>query len=214
VLAASCSRGAGPVIELDDDAYAPRFDAARFVDVVDNPFLPLPAGARWVYEGGDERTEVVVTDRRRDVAGVSAVVVRDTVRVDGEITEDTYDWFAQDRDGNVWYLGEDTTEYEHGTAVSTEGSWEAGVDGARPGIVMPARPRAGMAYRQEYLKGEAEDLAEIVRVGAFEVVTREWNPLEPKVVEEKHYTRGVGLEVEVTTRGGRGRTQLVEFAGG
>jgi hypothetical protein len=148
------------------------------------------------------------------------VVVRDTVRVGGEVVEDTRDWFAQDRDGNVWYLGEDSKEYEAGKVVGTEGSWEAGVGGARAGIVMPARPAVGLAYRQEFAEGEAEDLGEVVRVGVSEdvgsrrlddlVVTKEWNPLEPRVVEEKYYARGIGLVLEVVTRGGAGRTELVE----
>ena len=97
--------------------------------------------------------------------GISATVVRDTVYVDGELVEDTYDWFAQDNDGNVWYLGEDTHEYEDGVAVNAEGAWEAGVDGALPGIVMPADPAVGDAYRQEYYAGEAEDMGEVLEVG-------------------------------------------------
>jgi hypothetical protein len=181
-----------------------------------------------VYEGvsdGElEHIEVVVTDERRQVMGIEAVVVRDTVTVDGELAEDTDDWFAQDADGNVWYLGEESTEYEDGEAVSTEGSWEAGVDGALPGIVMPADPTVGQAYRQEYYEGEAEDLGEALALDGSEtvsgeayddlLVTREWNPLEPETVEEKSYADGIGLVLEVVTAGGEGRVELIEFTPG
>jgi hypothetical protein len=152
--------------------------------------------------------------------GVAVTVVHDTVRVDGELVEDTHDWFAQDADGAVWYFGEESKDYENGTLVGTKGSWEAGVDGALPGIVMPAEPKAGFAYRQEYYRGEAEDMGEVARVaqrasvtfGAFRdlVVIREWNPLEPDVVEEKYYAPGVGLVLEQVTAGGDERSELIE----
>ncbi len=220
---------AAPVIDPGDGGdYDPMVDPADFVETIDNPYLPLTPGSRWVYEdtSGDEteRVEVVVTSDRRQVMGISAVVVRDTVTVDGELEEDTLDWFAQDRDGNVWYLGEDTAEYEDGEAVSTGGSWEAGVAGALPGIIMLASPAVGDAYRQEYYVGEAEDLAQVVRVdadadvpvGSFSgvVVTEEWNPLEPETIEEKYYAPGVGVVLEVETAGGAGRVELLEYVTG
>jgi hypothetical protein len=216
---------AEPLIDPGDGGrYEPAIDAADFVAGVDNPYMPLAPGARWVYEGeadGEtERVEVTVTDERKEVMGVAAVVVRDTVTAGGELVEDTRDWFAQDRAGNVWYLGEETAEYEEGEVTSTEGSWQAGVDGALPGIVMPADPAVGDAYRQEYLEGEAEDLAEVLRLDATAtvptgeyrdlLVTEEWNPLDPEPVEEKYYARGIGLVLEVTTRGGDERVELVE----
>jgi hypothetical protein len=217
-----------PVLDPGDrGSYAPVIDPADFVDQIDHPYLPLRPGNRWVYEGTDgdetEHIEVEVTLDRREVFGISAVVVRDTVTMNGQLVEDTYDWFAQDREGNVWYLGEETAEYEDGEVVSTEGSWEAGVDGALPGIVMPAAPAVGgAAYRQEYLPGEAEDMGQTIRVGetatvaagryADVVVTREWTPLEPEVVEEKSYAPGVGLVLEVKTAGGEGRVELVSFS--
>ncbi len=164
----ACGGGddAEPVIDPGDGGdHAPTVDAADFVDGVDHPYLPLTPGSSWVYEGVDdgetERVEIEVTDERRTVMGVSATVVRDTVYEDGEMVEDTYDWFAQDLDGNVWYLGEDSSEFEDGELVGTEGSWEAGVDGALPGIVMLASPEIGDAYRQEFYEDEAEDMAEI-----------------------------------------------------
>lgn len=221
--------GGEPVIDPGDGGdYEPKIDPATFLDVVDNPYLPLTVGSRWVYEGTSdgetERIEVVVTDERREVMGVSAVVVRDTVTVDGALAEDTYDWFAQDAEGNVWYFGEESTDYEDGQPVSTEGSWEAGVDGALPGIVMPADPTVGFAYRQEFYEGEAEDMGEILRLGrrtevaagSFDdvLVTRDWNPLEPDVVEEKYYAPGVGLVFETKTAGGEESAELVEFMPG
>jgi hypothetical protein len=218
-----------PVIDPGDGGdYRPDLDPADIVDRIDNPYLPLSPGSSWVYEATadseTERIQVVVTSDRREVMDIPAVVVRDTVTVDGQLVEDTFDWFAQDRDGNVWYLGEDSTEYEDGRPASTAGSWEAGVDGAQPGIVMPAEPAPGQAYRQEYLVGEAEDMAEVARVGVTEtvpvgsfddlLVTTEWTPLEPETVEEKYYAPGVGLVLEVVTAGGEGRVELIEHTPG
>jgi hypothetical protein len=217
---------AQPVIDPGDGGeYDPQIDPADFVEGVDNPYLPFRPGARWVYEGIDdgerEHIEVTVTTERREVMGVPVVVVRDTVELDGQLAEDTRDWYAQDREGNVWYMGEETAEYENGEVVSTEGSWEAGVDGALPGIVMPADPEVGHAYRQEYYAGEAEDMGEVIAVdgtasvpaGEFDnlVVTRDWNPLEPEVVEEKSYAEGVGVVLEEKTAGGEARIELVDY---
>jgi hypothetical protein len=217
------------VIDLGDDgAYAPAIDPADFVDAVDNPYFPLVPGSRWVYEGESdgesERIEVEVLEARRAIMGISAVIVRDTVYVDGEIAEDTFDWFAQDTEGNVWYLGEDTHEYEDGVPVNAAGAWEFGVDGALPGIVMPADPAPGAAYRQEYYAGEAEDMGEILEVGSTVtiglgeytdvVVTEDWTPLEPDVVEHKSYAPGVGLIRESQVAGGDGTIELVEFTEG
>jgi hypothetical protein len=212
----------------DGGRYEPDIDPAAFAGPVDNPYMPLLPGSRWVYEGttedGVERIEVVVTEERRPVMGIDAVVVRDTVTLDGEVTEDTFDWFAQDGEGNVWYLGEETAEYESGQVTSTAGSWEAGVDGALPGIVMPAEPEVGQAFRQEFYEGQAEDMAEVLRLDGREtvagrvydglVVTEDWNPFEPDVVEEKSYAPGVGMVLEVKTVGGDERVELIEFVPG
>jgi hypothetical protein len=165
---------------------------------------------------------VKVTRETKLIAnGVTARVVRDTATKKGRVVEDTFDWYAQDGRGNVWYLGEDTKEYENGKVVSTHGSWEAGVGGARGGLVMPAHPRPGLEYRQEYLAGEAEDSARIlsiddqaeVPVGHFKhvVLTKEWNPLEPKVLEYKLYARGIGPVLALTVSGGGDREELVSF---
>jgi len=227
VLAAACGgSGSEAVIDPGDGGdYSVTLDPADFVAVIDNPWMPFVPASRWVYEGGDgvevEHIEVVVLSETRVVMGITATVVRDTVTVDGELVEDTYDWYAQDAAGNVWYLGEDSKEYEAGEVVSTGGSWEAGVDGALPGIVMEADPQVGDAYRQEYYGGEAEDMAEVVRTGEAEtvtfgafddlVVTEEWTPLSPDVVEEKYYASGIGVVLEITVRGGSGRIELIEY---
>jgi hypothetical protein len=226
----SSTTTAAPVIDPGDGGnYHPEIDPAAFVDVIDNPYLPYPSGASWSYEGIEdgevENVKVTVTPERKEIMGISATVVRDTVTdADGQVVEDTYDWFAQDSDGNVWYLGEDSTEFENGKAVGTSGSWEAGVDGALPGIVMQAHPEVGQAYRQEYYVGEAEDLAEVRSLDATEsvpfgdfdqlVVIKEWNPLEPDVVEEKYFAPGVGEVLEIKTEGGDGRTELVDHTPG
>jgi hypothetical protein len=209
----------------DGGDYAPELDPADFVDTVDNPYFPLVPGTTWVYEGEDdgetERIEVEVLKETREIEGITATVVRDTVYVDGELAEDTFDWYAQDKDGNVWYLGEDTHEYENGVAINAKGAWEYGKDGALPGIVMLADPREGDAYRQEYYEGEAEDLGEVlhtdatveIELGTYEdvVVTEDWNPLEPDVVEEKSYAPGIGLIREEKTVGGESVIELLEF---
>lgn len=221
--------GCGPteaVIDPGDGGeYSVSLDPATFAPTIDNPWLPFVPGSRWVYEArfGDnvERIEIVVTEETREVMGITATVVRETESLNGEVVEDTFDWFAQDGEGNVWYLGEDTAEYRDGEVVSTAGAWEAGVDGALPGIIMEAAPTVGDAYRQEYLRGHAEDMGEVIRTGDTVsvpfgsyhgvLVTKEWTPLEPGVVEEKFYARGVGLLLEQTVEGGSARTELISY---
>jgi hypothetical protein len=199
-------------------------DPADFVTTVDNPYFPLEPGTTLVYEGASHgEREVVtihVTERTKEILGVTCVVVRDTVEVAGELHEDTFDWYAQDVDGNVWYMGEDTKEYEEGKVVSTEGSWEAGVDGALPGIIMPATPEVGLAYTQEHYAGKAEDKGEIVSLGehvmvphrSFDdvIVTEDWTPLEPRFREHKYYAPGVGVVFEEIVEGGEGVLRLVD----
>jgi hypothetical protein len=229
VLVAACGSSAEPPIDPGDGGdYQVAVEPADFVTGIDNPMLPFTPGSTWVYEsvGGEEveRIEVVVLQETRDVMGVVSTVVRDTVTVDGELVEDTYDWYAQDTDGNVWYMGEETAEYENGEVISTAGAWEAGVDGALPGIVMLADPSVGDAYRQEYYPGEAEDMAEVVRVGVAEeladgsfedlIVIEEWTPIEPDVIEEKSYAAGVGVVLEEVIEGGSGRIELVSYTPG
>jgi hypothetical protein len=224
-IAAACGLVIGPAA-----GGSPALAAPTFSTRIDNPYLPMAPGSRWVYretatDGATQRVVVKVTHRTRQIAnGVTARVVRDTATENGKVIEDTFDWYAQDRRGNVWYLGEDTKEYENGKVVSTHGSWEAGVNGARGGLVMPAHPRPGMQYRQEYLRGEAEDSARVLSIddqaevpfGHFKqvVLTKEWNPLEPKVLEYKLYARGVGPVLAVTVSGSGDREELVSFTRG
>jgi hypothetical protein len=209
---------------LPQGAEPVQLDPADFVATIDNPWLPFTPGSRWIYQAGEgERNEVVVTDQTRTVMGIRATVVRDTETRDGALVEDTFDWYAQDRGGNVWYLGEATRAVRNGE-LSPAGSWEAGVDGALPGIIMKADPRVGDAYRQEYYRGHAEDMGKVVRTGASAsvpfrsleglLVTQDWTPLEPEVVEEKFYARGIGLVLEVTVRGGSERNELVSYQPG
>jgi hypothetical protein len=225
---AGCGSGDTVIDPGDGGDYRPEIDPARFTATIDNPYLPYLPGARWVYEattedGEVERIEVSVTDQRRMVYGVETVVVHDVVSIGDELVEDTWDWYAQDDEGNVWYFGEDSTSYEGGTA-SKAGSWEAGVNGAQPGIVMPAKPAAGFAYREEFLRGEAEDLAKVVALdgsvdtpfGSFSelVVTINWTPLDTHFIERKSYASGVGFVSETFDRGPNEEVRLVDFTPG
>jgi hypothetical protein len=192
--------------------------AARFEKPRHNPYFPLVPGTVTRLRGTDEgehlRETVTVTHRTRTIQGVRTRVVRDVVRrADGSVAEKTHDWYAADRDGNVWYFGERTATYdENGDLESREGSWQAGRDGARAGLIMPADPHPTDAYRQEFRRGEAEDQAWIVADHAtvrtpyrrFHDVVRsfEWSRLEPEVVSVKFYARGFGIVKERDVAGG------------
>ena len=202
-------------------------DPATFSTTIDNPYWPMVPGTRWTFRETDLDGTVVtavvtVTFATREIAnGITARVVRDTVYSGSEIIEDTFDWYAQDADGAIWYLGEDTAEFENGVVASTEGSFEAGVDGALPGIILPADPQPGMEYRQEYLKGEAEDNGAILALGErVEVpaghyddalLTRDTATIEPDVEELKFYARGVGLVLTLDVSGGTAREELIRI---
>src|ERR687892_1270637 len=186
----------------EHNTYSPHIDPSEFTTKVDNAYFPMEPGTTFLYKGGTEHSEMTVTHQTKKVMGVECVVV-DHREWEGEmLIEKTYDWFAQDKEGSVWYFGEDTKEYKNGKVVSTKGSWEAGVDAAKPGIIMQAHPKVGQSYRQEYYKGEAEDMAKVqslndsvtVAYGSFDpvLVTKEWTPLEPSYHEHKCYARGVG----------------------
>jgi hypothetical protein len=192
---------------------------------ITNPYLPMPPGLRMVYREGAQRDVVTVTGATRRMAdGVEARVVHDVVTERGRAVEITDDYYAQDARGNVWYLGEATAEYEHGKVVSREGSFEAGVDGAQAGIIMPAHPHVGMRYRQEQYKGHAEDRAKIVSLDEHvrvplrryrhTLMTLETSPLEPDVLEVKFYARGVGPVLALDLSGGTDRERLVKVTGG
>lgn len=201
-----------------------RLDSLAFKSaVVDHRLFPLSPGAIYVLEVEEDGEKLVDTIRvlreTKRVAGINATVVHDRVSKRGVIVEDTYDWYAQDTTGTVWYLGEDTKEYRGGRVVSTAGSWQAGVVGARAGVIMLAHPRLGDAYRQEYRRGIAEDMGRVVslndsatvRAGRFTncLTTEDWSPLEPKIRERKTYCPGVGLVRERVTVGGSERSELV-----
>lgn len=212
---------------------------AGFTTSIDNPYMTLRPGTTFVYEDNEsgETNSFTVTRKTVVVDGVTCVVVHDTAKVNGVVIEDTFDWFAQDDKGNVWYFGEDTKAYEPGNPdpVSTEGSWEAGVDGAQAGIVMLADPDVGDKYYQEFAPGVAEDWAKVLRLDAnVDVVygsfgdtlkTRDVNPLDPSV-ENKYYVPGVGNVlttdedgnreqlVKIIVNGTGGADRLLGYAGG
>ena len=202
-----------------------KLDPSNFTTEIDNPYWPMRPGSHWVYreleDGEAQRVDVTVTDRTKVLGGITARVVHDQVTRKGQVIEDTFDWYAQDSDGNLWYLGENTKEYENGKLKSTEGSWAYGVDGAQPGVVVPADPKQGMRYREEYYAGHAEDAAEVLNVGSQvqvpygryqdAMVTRNYSSLEPTVEEMKLYAKGVGPVMELLVSGGSGRTELLSF---
>jgi hypothetical protein len=207
---AGCSKDSNPVVSYD-----PEIDPADFVDTMDNPFLSFIPGTTFFYEGESdgesESNKVYVSHETIEIMGVTCVIVYDTVWADGELIEATADWYAQDKDGTVWYFGEDSKEIEGGVVVSTEGSWKAGVDDAKPGIVMKGDPKVGDKYRQEYYEDEAEDEGQVVALDASVTVpygsytnclkTKEWTRLEPGVVEYKFYKSGVGQVMEADEDG-------------
>jgi len=229
LLAAGCGADEKPALPQGSDPV--KLDPADFTTEIDNPYFPMTPGSKWVYkekdvDGSLNHVEITVTNRTKTIMGIEARVVHDQVTVGGELKEDTLDWYAQDKDGNLWYLGEDTKEYEDGKVASTKGSWEAGVDGALAGVLLPADPQVGMTYRQEYYKGEAEDRAEVESVdesaepafGSFEGVllkTKETTPLEPDLVEHKYYAKGVGVVLVIAaSKEGPGREELISFKQG
>jgi hypothetical protein len=221
-----------PDCELPRGAQRVALDPADFTTRIDNAWWPMTPGSRWVYRetapgGTAQRVVVTVTTKTKLIAdGIRARAVHDAVTEGGKPVEVTDDWYAQDRCGNVWYFGEDTKEYENGKVVSTEGSFEAGVDGAQPGVIVPANPMPGMRYRQEYYAGQAEDRGEVfslteraeVPFGYFRkgrvLMTRDLNPLEPKVLEYKFYARGIGPVLAIGVSGGSDREELVRYRRG
>lgn len=222
--------GAGAGSGLPQGAEPVQLDPADFTTAIDNRYWPMRPGSRWIYresdgEGHVQRVVVTVTDKTKRVAnGIEARVVHDVASRGGRPLEITDDWYAQDAAGNVWYLGERTAEYENGKVISREGSWEAGADGAQPGVIMPANPRPGLTYRQEYYAGEAEDRAEILSVdeqvevpyGHFTdaVLSKDLTALEPRLVEYKLYAPGVGPALTVDVSGGAGREELTSYRAG
>jgi hypothetical protein len=198
------------------EEYAPAIDPADFSTTIDNPYFSLPIGKQFVYEGeteeGVERVEIEVLDETKTIMDVETLIYWDRVWLDGELVEDTRDYLAQDTAGNVWYFGEDVDNYEAGKIVDHDGSWIAAVDGAQPGMWMPADLTVGDTYRQEYYEGKAEDMADVISLteaisvpaGTYTncLQTYDYTPLDPKAKEHKYYCKdvaGLVLEVDINT---------------
>jgi hypothetical protein len=202
-------------------------DPADFTTQIDNPYFPLPVGAQWHVrvtdqEGTVQDEVITVTHQTKKIAdGVTARVVKDVVREDAKPVEITDDWYAQDKDGNVWYFGEDTAEYENGKVTTRSGSFEAGVDGADAGVIMPAHPEPGITYREEYYASHAEDRSRVLAMnqqaevpfGHFRnvILTEDYTPVEPNVLELKMYAPGIGQVLAQTVSGGSEREELISF---
>jgi hypothetical protein len=228
----AASGGSGSQGGLPQGSESVKLEPVDFSINIDNPYWPMSPGSKWVYsetdtKGTKEKVVVEVTHKTKMIAnGIEARVIRDTVTENGVPVEITYDWYSQDKAGNIWYLGEYVTNYKNGKVVGHGGSFEAGVDGAQPGIAMPANPEPGLSYRQEYYKGEAEDKAAIITVGEEQVqvpfgyfnkdvlMTRDLVPTEPKVQELKFYAPNVGPLLSVHTDGAGGRAELVSYSQG
>src|ERR671919_297167 len=225
-LAVAASPAVAGASTLPQGSEPVNLDPADFSTRIDNPFFPLVPGDRYVYRETDgnvkERVVLSVSNKTKLIAnGITARIVHDRVTEHGKVIEDTFDWYAQDSEGNVWYLGEDTVECDKGKVKNHSGSFEAGVDGAQPGVIMPANPEPGLKYRQEYYAGKAEDKAEIVSVdeqaevpfGHFTnvLMTKDLNPLEPKVLEFKFFAKGIGPVLAVGISGGSDREELLRI---
>ena len=222
MLLATLSIAASPL----DKKVSSEIDPDDFVRRVDNKYFPLKPGTTFIYEGESEgvptREEMNVTRNTKEILGVETTVVHVQTFEGGVLIEDTFDWYAQDKDGNVWYFGEDTKELDaNGNVISTEGSWEAGVNGAEAGIIMLADPKKGTRYQQELAPDVAEDMAQVVgfedgvcvAYGCFDnvLVTKEWTPLDKGVVENKYYAEDVGFIFGIMTKGGDEQLELVDI---
>ena len=233
LLAAAAAMGAVvsgawvPDAKASSSDYEPVLDPANFVAVIDNPYFPLPVGRTLVYEGikdGQSQVDTVtVTDQTKVIEGITARAVSDISTHDGALLEKTLDWYAQDKQGNVWYLGEDTTAYLANGKTDTSGSWQAGVHDAEPGIIMEANPQIPDAYRQEFLVGEAEDTAWVVERGGTVTVpygklrntlkTLEATRIEPGLYDLKVYAPGIGIVLEQSLTGPTETAKLVSVTG-
>jgi hypothetical protein len=205
---------------------APAVNPANFVAEITNSWFPLRPGTTYFYrgvkDGKPSAVTFVVTHQKKVIQGVSTTVIHDTLRLNGKIAEKTIDWYAQDKRGNVWYFGEDTKELDaNGKVISTEGSWQAGVNGARAGIYMPAHATIGPTWRQEYYKGHAEDRFTIlafhtqatVPFGSFRtaMMTKEMTRIEPNVIDHKLYVHGIGMVAELSVKGPLETGRLVQI---
>ncbi len=214
--------------QIGEAAYDVPIDPHNFLDKAGiiaqpNPFFPLIPGRTYVYRNGAETVRTSITNQTKQILGVTVIVVNDVSKVNGLTTEDTEDWFAQDTQGNVWYFGEISRQFENGELVGIDGSWKTGVDGAQPGMIMKAAPQVGDVYRQEFALGDAEDMGEVLNrngsattpkasCNATCLVTKDFSPLEPDAIENKYYVPGVGLilTVDMTTNE---REELIDIEG-
>jgi hypothetical protein len=220
---------AGPIPSGAGPGWPATINPGGFAPHVTNPWFPLKPGSIWHYKGLKEATRmtdtVTATHKTKKILGVATTVVHDVVAVNGKPEEVTDDFYAQDRRGNVWYFGEETEELNpQGKQTSTEGSFEAGVEGARPGVLIPGHPKVGLVGRQEFLKGEAEDHFRVLDLNARISVpfvttktalrTKEWTPLEPGTIDNKYYVRGVGTVREIAVKGPIEKLELISFKAG
>jgi hypothetical protein len=228
VSVASTTAATGTGSGLPKGSEPVNLNPADFSANIDNPRWPMKVGSRWVYRvtdsstGSKDREVITATDQTKLIAdGIEARVVHDVVRHHGRPVEVTDDWYAQDSAGNVWYFGENTIAFERGKPVDN-GSWEAGVDGNMPGIALPAKPRVGLTYREEYSKGVAQDQSRVISLhqqaevpaGHYThvLMNEDFSPIEPKVSELKFYARGSGQEVlAVDVSGGSDKEELVKY---
>jgi hypothetical protein len=203
--------------------------ATTWVNAITNPYFPLPPGTTFHYEGATDgiptADDMGVTHDTKIIVGVACTIVHDIGYTNGVLSEDTFDWYAQDGDGNVWYFGEDTKELDaDGNVISTEGSWQAGVNGAQQGIIMEANPRVGDKYQQEFAEGVAQDMAQVINLnrracvayGCFDdlLLTKEFSPLEKGVTEHKSYAAGIGNILADVVKGGDEHSELVSISTG
>ncbi len=217
---------AGGLAVASDSATPPLPKTADFSARVDNPWYPLIAGTTYVYrgvkDGHPSRDVLTVTHKIKMIDGVPCVVIEDRLYLSGYLGERTTEWYSQDKQGNVWYFGENTAELaKDGHITSTSGTWQAGVKGAKPGIYMFAHPKVGQAAQQEFYTGQAEDHFKVLSLHASAnvpytsstnaMLTEEWTPLEPGVLDHKLYVRGIGTVLEQTVKGGTERAALVSF---
>jgi hypothetical protein len=222
----AASSTSAPALAPIHGPYAPNINPANFVATIDNRYWPLVPGTAFHYKGvkeGAPQTDVeVVTHQTKKILGIPCTVVRDTVSEHGTPVERTFDWYAQDKAGNVWSMGEDSLERKHGHMTRASDSWESGVNGGKPGIIMPGNPQPGDTYRQEYYPpGQALDQARVLKLdGAFKVpyggrhtgllVTSERSPLEPQT-EQKYYSPGLGEVEERVVKGHHEEFHLVNI---
>ena len=201
-----------------DSSYSPDINPANFTNstIITNPYYPATPGKKYIYEGqtdeGFERVEEQRLNITKTIMGITCVISNFKGYVNDKLVEETWDWYAQDNDGTLWYFGEEVNNYnQNGTLIDHGGSWEAGVDGAQPGKIMPAHPQTAMKYREEYYFGHAEDQAEIIGTGLNETIslgtynncikTKNWTVLEPDALENKIYAPGIGLIKETDIPG-------------